>query len=44
VELTKEKAGEQCKLILHSSPNAIDFYAKMGMQRIGSAFILQRTH
>lgn len=44
VEITKEKAGEQCKLILQSSPNAIDFYVKIGMERIDSAFIIQREY
>ncbi len=44
VELTKEKVGDQCKLILHSSPHAIDFYIKIGMKRIDSAFIIQRSY
>lgn len=43
VEMTKEKAGDACKLILQSSPIAMDFYARIGMQRIDSAFIIPRT-
>ncbi|MEN7551893.1 GNAT family N-acetyltransferase [Rapidithrix thailandica] len=42
VELTKEKAGDQCKLILQSSPGAMEFYTSIGMDRIDSAFIIQR--
>jgi GNAT superfamily N-acetyltransferase len=44
VELTKEKAGNECKLILQSSPNAIVFYTKIGMKQINSAFIIQREY
>lgn len=44
VELTKEKAGNECKLILQSSPNAKAFYNKIGMKQINSAFIIQREY
>jgi predicted N-acetyltransferase YhbS len=44
VRLTKHMAGEECKLILHSSPDAMAFYSKIGMQQIAAAFILPRTH
>ncbi|NJO87526.1 MAG: GNAT family N-acetyltransferase [Chloroflexia bacterium] len=44
VELTKEKAGNTCKLFLQSSPNAIAFYTKIGMKQINSAFIIQREY
>ena len=44
VRLTKQEAGEECKLILHSSPEAVGFYAKIGMQQIAAAFILPRTY
>ena len=42
VELTREKAGKECKLILQSSPDAINFYQKIGMKQIDSAFIVPR--
>lgn len=42
VRMTKEIAGDECKLILHSSLNAIDFYSHIGMKQIDSAFIIQR--
>jgi ribosomal protein S18 acetylase RimI-like enzyme len=44
IELTKVKAGKECKLILQSSPNAIAFYTKIGMKQIDSAFIIQREY
>ena len=44
VELTKEKAGKDCKLILQSSPDAIEFYKKIGMKQIDSAFIIPREN
>jgi len=42
IEITKEKAGKECKLILHSSQEALNFYNKIGMKRISEAFIIQR--
>lgn len=44
IQLTKEMAGKECKLILQSSPNAIEFYSKIGMEQINSAFIIQREY
>jgi ribosomal protein S18 acetylase RimI-like enzyme len=44
VRITKAMAGEGCKLILHSSPSAINFYLSIGMEQINSAFIIKRTH
>lgn len=43
VELSKEIPGERCKLILHSNPQAEGFYAKIGMKKIDSAYIIQRS-
>lgn len=43
VSLTKEQAGEQCKLILHSSNESVDFYTNIGMEQISNAFIIRRT-
>ena len=44
VKITKEMAGDECKLILHSSPNAINFYSSIGMEQINSAFIIKRSN
>lgn len=39
IELTKKKAGPECKLILHSNISALKFYDKIGIKRISEAFI-----
>ncbi|MDC8104097.1 GNAT family N-acetyltransferase [Chryseobacterium sp. PTM-20240506] len=44
IELTKESAGNECKLILHSNANAFKFYEKIGMKNISEAFIIQRNY
>ncbi len=44
VKITKEIAGDECKLILHSSPNAMSFYLNIGMEQIDSAFIINRRN
>lgn len=44
VKITKEMAGDECKLILHSSSNAINFYSSIGMEQIDSAFIIKRSN
>jgi GNAT superfamily N-acetyltransferase len=44
VLITKETAGDKCKLILQSSPNALGFYSQIGMERIDSAFIFSRKY
>ncbi|MBK1896749.1 GNAT family N-acetyltransferase [Chryseobacterium paridis] len=44
VNITKTMAGDECKLILQSSPNAIGFYSTIGMEQIDSAFIIKRSH
>jgi GNAT superfamily N-acetyltransferase len=43
VRLTKQAAGEECKLLLHSSPEAAGFYVKIGMQPVATAFVLPRS-
>lgn len=41
---TKQFAGRQCKLILQSSPVSIDFYKRIGMTQIDTAFIFKRDY
>jgi len=43
VRLTKEYAGAECKLILHSSADAVGFYKAIGMEQISDAFIIKRA-
>lgn len=44
VELSKETAGEQCKLILHSNQDAEGFYKRIGMERADSAYVFPRSY
>ncbi|HAO28909.1 MAG TPA: GNAT family N-acetyltransferase [Chryseobacterium indologenes] len=44
IEITREHAGKECKIILHSSEDALNFYDKIGMKRISEAFIIQRDY
>jgi predicted N-acetyltransferase YhbS len=43
LELTKNIIGEQTALILLSAPAAMDYYPKVGMQKIDNGFIIRRT-
>lgn len=43
IELTKDEIGEQTSLILLSAPTAIDYYPKVGMQKIDNGFIIKRA-
>lgn len=43
LELTKNIIGEQTALILLSAPTAMDYYPKVGMQKIDNGFIIRRT-
>ncbi len=42
VELTKEAAGEESMVLLLSVPNAMEYYPKIGMERLDNAFIIWR--
>jgi N-acetylglutamate synthase-like GNAT family acetyltransferase len=43
IELTKNEIGEQTALLLLSAPTAMDYYPKIGFQRIDNAFLIKRT-
>lgn len=43
IELTKREIGDQTTLILVSAREAMDYYPKIGLTRIDSAFIIRRT-
>ena len=43
IELTKNEIGEQTALILLSAPTAMDYYPKVGFQKIDNAFLIKRT-
>lgn len=43
IELTRSRIGEQTALILLSASTAMDYYPKVGFQKIGNGFIIKRT-
>lgn len=43
ISLTKEKIGDQTMLLLLSAPTAIDYYPKVGFQKVDNGFIIKRT-
>ncbi len=42
VELTKQAAGEESMVLLLSVPTAMEYYPKIGMERLVNAFIIWR--
>lgn len=43
IELTRNEIGEQTALLLLSAPTAIDYYPKVGFQKIDNAFLIKRS-
>ncbi len=43
ITLTKEKIGDQTMLLLLSSPTAMEYYPKVGFQKVDTGFIIKRT-
>ena len=42
IELTKEKVGEKSMVLLQSVPTAMEYYPKVGMEKVNNGFIIQR--
>jgi N-acetylglutamate synthase-like GNAT family acetyltransferase len=42
IAAVQDKIGDQCMLLLLSSPEAMDYYPKIGMQKTDNAFIINR--
>jgi len=42
VEITKETIGEKVMLLLLSAPNAMDYYPKIGLEKVDNGFIIKR--
>jgi GNAT superfamily N-acetyltransferase len=40
--MTKEIIGDQCMLLLLSAPAAMDYYPKIGLEKIDTAFLINR--
>ena len=43
VELTKEHIGDECMLLLLAAPSAMEYYPKIGMEKLDNAFLIKRT-
>ncbi len=42
IEITKEAIGEEVALILLAAPNAMDYYPKIGFEKLENGFIIKR--
>ena len=43
IALIKEKIGDRTMLLLLSAPTAMDYYPKVGFQKVNNGFIINRT-
>ena len=43
IALTRERIGDQVALILVSAPEAIDYYPKVGFDKIDNGYMIKRT-
>jgi len=43
IELTKDKIGDQTMLLLLSAQTAMEYYPKVGFQKVENGFIIKRT-
>lgn len=42
IDLTQEKIGEHCMLLLLSVPTAMEYYPKIGFEKVENGFIIKR--
>jgi predicted N-acetyltransferase YhbS len=42
IEITKEAIGEEVALILLAAPKAMDYYPKVGFEKLENGFIIKR--
>jgi N-acetylglutamate synthase-like GNAT family acetyltransferase len=43
IELTKEQVGEKSMLLLLAAPRAMEYYPKIGFEKIDNGFIIKRS-
>ncbi len=43
IDLTRENIGSQSTLLLLSAPNAMEYYPKLGFEKIPNGYIVHRT-
>ena len=42
IEITKETIGDKVMLLLLSAPNAMEYYSKLGFEKVQNGFIIKR--
>ena len=42
IEITKKEIGEKVMLLLLSAPNAMEYYTKVGFEKVQNGFIIKR--
>ena len=42
LNLTKEIVGDECMLLLLAAPTAMEYYPKVGMEKVATAFLINR--
>ncbi len=42
IEITKEKIGDKAMLLLLAAPNAMNYYSKIGLEKVQNGFIIKR--
>jgi ribosomal protein S18 acetylase RimI-like enzyme len=43
IELTQQAIGENCILLLLSAPEAVEYYPKVGFEKVENGFIIKRS-
>ena len=43
IDFTKEKVGINCMLLLLSAPSAMEYYPKVGLEKVENGFIIKRV-
>ena len=43
IKLTKERVGDQSMVLLLSVPTALEYYPKVGLQKVDNGFIIHRS-
>ena len=43
IEITKEVVGGQTMLLLLAAPSAMEYYPKVGLEKVENGFIIKRT-
>jgi hypothetical protein len=43
IEITKDVVGGQTMLLLLAAPSAMEYYPKVGLEKVENGFIIKRT-